>query len=555
MGKVIRRMLSSGMRTLLARSASLSFVLAALAFAPRADAFCRTVTQPAPPDYNAQAQGCFTGVATTKDPARFLYWKSTCVGYSIQKDASKQVTFDQATAAMANAFAAWSDATCPSGGNPSVGAVDEGAVDCSEVRYNQDGANQHVITFRDTEWPHNDSNNTLALTTVTFDLGTGEIYDADMEINSTPANKIVVSGPVPAGSFDFASIVTHEAGHFLGLAHSTQTSAVMFAHYRPGSLALTADDIAGICTIYPAGGARATSLGSIDAAACDPKPRHGYATTCDAPSQDPPASTKKGGCAIAMGAVGGEGAGNFGQFAIGLGGLALVGLLRRRRANGARGARVLRMKRFRAAFAATFLSVAAAGAASLITSDAQASVSIAILFDELVRDATGAAVVTPVEQRSVWENGRIYTYTRVHVDSNVAGSVPNDAWVQTMGGAVGKIGQLVEGEAVLTVGRPSLLFLQPHIDPETKTATSTFVVTARAQGQFPVTLDEKKVPRLIHAHGVGALMPPSPDRVARVAQMRKGGGVPELAQDVLHNRPVEEATREIALAWSRLHAP
>ena len=73
-------------------------------------------------------------------------------------------------------------------------------------------------------------------------------------------------------------------------------------------------------------------------------------------------------------------------------------------------------------------------------------------------------MVTPLEQRSYWANGRIYTFTRVRVDRNVAGSVDADGgWirVRTMGGVVDHVGQQVEGEAVLTVGAPALLFVQP----------------------------------------------------------------------------------------------
>ena len=64
---------------------------------------------------------------------------------------------------------------------------------------------------------------------------------------------------------------------------------------------------------------------------------------------------------------------------------------------------------------------------------AQASISVAVAFDALVKDSTAVALVTPVEQKSVWENGRIYTYTRVHADNGVAGDLATDdeAWIRT----------------------------------------------------------------------------------------------------------------------------
>jgi hypothetical protein len=216
-------------------------------------------------------------------------------------------------------------------------------------------------------------------------------------------------------------------------------------------------------------------------------------------------------------------------------------------------ASVALMKRLRAISAATLLGSSAAFAVcALAPTEAHASVSIAILFDELVERASAAGVVTPLEQHSVWEDGRIFTYTRVHVDAPLAGTVPEEAWVRTLGGVVGKIGQSVDGEAVLTVGHPSLLFVQP-----VAAQPGTFEVTARAQGQFALAgratgASSLEGMRFVRAHGVGVVMPPSPDRIARIQKMR--AGVVPLAADVLHDRPVAEATRDIQAAWRRLHA-
>ena len=88
------------------------------------------------------------------------------------------------------------------------------------------------------------------------------------------------------------------------------------------------------------------------------------------------------------------------------------------------------------------LCLPAGAAAVLVPSDAAASVSIAVGFEMLVKDADAVAVITPAESQSIWEDGRIYTYTKVKVDQGVAGDVgPGaDGWVRTMGGVVGKIG-------------------------------------------------------------------------------------------------------------------
>jgi len=94
---------------------------------------------------------------------------------------------------------------------------------------------------------------------------------------------LTVSGPVPSNGFDFLSIITHESGHFLGMAHSADMQATMFAHYTEGATSmrnLSADDITGICTIYPPDGTRTTAAGPLPEGPCDPTPRGGYSGNC-----------------------------------------------------------------------------------------------------------------------------------------------------------------------------------------------------------------------------------------------------------------------------------
>src|SRR5580698_2218506 len=133
---------------------------------------------------------------------------------------------------------------------------------------------------------------------------------------------------------------------------------------------------------------------------------------------------------------------------------------------------------------ARWLAAACALCAALLAADVRASTSIAVTWDGLLRESTAAALVTALEARPVWEGNRIYTYTHVRVDRGVAGELAtgDDVWVRTMGGVVGKTGQVVDGEPVLTRGQSSLLFLHPIAGRP----AGAFDVTARGQGQFPV---------------------------------------------------------------------
>jgi hypothetical protein len=192
------------------------------------------------------------------------------------------------------------------------------------------------------------------------------------------------------------------------------------------------------------------------------------------------------------------------------------------------------------------LALCASALALVAAIPAHASVSIAVTWDGLLRASTAVAVVTPADATSVWENGRILTYTHVTIDRAVAGSVTTggDAWVRTLGGIVGNVGQQVEGEAGFSPGRPSLVFLRAHPDSG---RAATFDVTARGQGQFPVVpADGRQTARVERSHPAGMIVPP---------RILSPLVEPRLAADILHDCTLDEAAQNIQSAWSRLHAP
>jgi hypothetical protein len=279
-------------------------LIALLGVTHGAQAYCRTTTCGLPPGFAPSPGECYPAdfesrCAALSPPVKILpiYWANACVSYDIQENASRQVPYADAATLFAAAFGQWTSTSCGSGGDVSIGVSDLGPVACDQVQYSSDQGNQHVIIFHDDVWPHDDSANTLGLTTITFDPDTGEIYDADMEINSTAAVPLSLGDPPPTG-YDFQSIIQHETGHFLGLAHSGEAGATMLARYTPGTTTmrtLGSDDIAGICSIYLPDGDRAVatsvaSTGTIAAQACDPTPRHGFQSECAQPMA---ASTSK----------------------------------------------------------------------------------------------------------------------------------------------------------------------------------------------------------------------------------------------------------------------
>ncbi len=209
-----------------------------------------------------------------------LSWPTSCVGFSLQQDASSRVDLATATDVVTQAFGAWEAADCGAGANPSIQAVDLGPVECAAQGYDSEEKNANIIVFRDAAWPYAQS--ALALTTVTFALDTGEIRDADIELNSATA--MFTTGD--AVLVDLPSILTHEVGHFLGLAHSPVAESTMQTEYPPQSTflrTLEPDDVAGICAVYP----------PDDVRPCDSSPVNGLGDTCGEPAD----GSSAGGCA------------------------------------------------------------------------------------------------------------------------------------------------------------------------------------------------------------------------------------------------------------------
>jgi MYXO-CTERM domain-containing protein len=303
------------MRSRLAGLLGLVLGIGALLPASSAEAFCRSTT----------CEKCVAPATGCVEEGLPLYWPPGCVSWDMQQDASKWASLDIATNLVDAAFQAWSSVTCE-GQPPSITFRNRGPVMCGAVEFNSgrdtEGGNANIIVFRDTEWTNaavSDPASTLALTNVTFSRVSGQIYDADIEVNGSQTPLSTDEMPA-ANGYDLLSILTHEAGHFLGLAHSTVPCSLdgndcptMDALYRRGSAAyrtLEDDDKAGLCAIYPPGQAAAS-------AACTPF--GGFGSACGVPV------TPEGGCAVA--ATAGGKPGTLGAL---LSGLAVLLVIRRR---------------------------------------------------------------------------------------------------------------------------------------------------------------------------------------------------------------------------------
>jgi hypothetical protein len=240
-------------------------LLACCGLANAAHAFCRTTTcDPTRDRCATDAHGCVVdGLPLAWGDACLAVWTPVADPPLPGVDNGTFVALTQA------AFDAWRDASCTTGG-PHIDVSVEGPLACLEPGSEADGHDRvNSVSVVQDQWPHPAALGTIALTTVSFLPSTGEIVDADIELNAaeqtfTTSERAIVT--------DLLSALTHEAGHVLGLAHSDDPQATMFP--ETGSTirlrTLEPDDEAAICAVYPS--ARdAAPLCSADPGAEDPE--------------------------------------------------------------------------------------------------------------------------------------------------------------------------------------------------------------------------------------------------------------------------------------------
>jgi len=250
----------------------------ALLAAPRAQAFCRTTTC----DPNKPKDACQLDAHACVLTGKTLGWRSSCVTVGVQRMGSPKngLSFDDVAPIVQQAFGAWMNADC-GGSGPSIDVQLLGPIECGVSEYNSDAGNANIVLFREDEWPYVGAANAIGLTTTRFDTKTGDLWDADIELNGVGA-QLSIGDPITGD--DLLSVLTHEAGHFLGLSHSDDPKATMRAIYDPARdggdfRSLAPDDVAGICTVYPPGRKAPTS-------SCEN--RHGFSEQCgaDQPARD-----------------------------------------------------------------------------------------------------------------------------------------------------------------------------------------------------------------------------------------------------------------------------
>jgi hypothetical protein len=193
-----------------------------------------------------------------------VHWTQPDVVFTVDPGLTERMP--DAVAAVTAAAAAWSGAS----GAPNLHVV----AGSSEGRIALDGVN--TVTLAPEGFAQ--IGNSLAITVITYAAGTSVIVDTDIVVSRDhafavlpatarpPAGAPVLSNEASAGSseragdgvtFDLQHLMAHEIGHSLGMGDTaSNTDALMYAYSMAGSPSPrqpTADDTAGIASLYPSG--------------------------------------------------------------------------------------------------------------------------------------------------------------------------------------------------------------------------------------------------------------------------------------------------------------
>jgi hypothetical protein len=199
------------------------------------------------------------------------------------------------------AFEEWSSVDCGNG-HPSIQVQSVGSVETREpfsciampslnlnVWMLSDKIGDSVVTSQ--------SGATAGITHPSFVKSTGEIFDADVELN---ALWLLVQDPKVLRDH-LRIVATHEAGHVLGLAHSRHEDALMYRNYAVSDERKpTADDVKGICDLYPPGRLECARPRAETAALSQNACNEAY--LADRANDEQEISTESSGCALSKSA-------------------------------------------------------------------------------------------------------------------------------------------------------------------------------------------------------------------------------------------------------------
>lgn len=238
---------------------------------------------------------------TTSDPAPTpgdpcpsegvpLAWERSCISYALDEKGSADLDLEVVRTEAERSFSSWMTIACPDGGAPPLEVRQLApAAQCDRDEFNPEDGNVNVIAFVD-DWEERGlegADRIFALTTVWHARDTGEILDVDMLVNEEQGPYAICPSTGCSGrQVDLRNVLTHEIGHFFGMAHTDVDLSSLPMSEWPTMAAtsprgatfmqtLEDDDVDGFCSMYPPG-----SLPNICETEEDFAPLGGYDLNC-----------------------------------------------------------------------------------------------------------------------------------------------------------------------------------------------------------------------------------------------------------------------------------
>jgi MYXO-CTERM domain-containing protein len=175
-----------------------------------------------------------------------LFWGDSCLTMYVNERGSGDVPDDSELDEIEASFEAWGGVSCSS-----FLIQFAGMTNLEITGHLKEDPSINMIIFREKKWPY--STRPVAFTAVTYNVNTGEIFDADIEMNGEDY-AFTTRPEEESWKIDIQNTITHELGHVLGVDHTNVVEATMFDHAGPGDInkrTLEEDDIEAVCAIYP----------------------------------------------------------------------------------------------------------------------------------------------------------------------------------------------------------------------------------------------------------------------------------------------------------------